>query len=161
MKMKILGRRTLKDIERDYKKAKVKAEIKEKARDKAVRKCNNLLKELEDYKIQNRLYHPMSDLKKYIGRQIIHIRLVERKNEGLEITDVWNHSGILYIDEDGHLSLEEDDIQGMSYDEKKCRYIDSYCGIERECDFVGYLDICFEDEEDTAKPGRSRQKGTK
>lgn len=140
--------RTLEDIERDYEKAKAEAEPLIKARDEAVHKCNVLFEEMEDYKIQNGLYHPMSDLKNYKGRNIIHIKLVERNDDGsLESTDMWNDE-LFSIDENGYLDYSSYEYGVMSYDKRKGKYIYSYhyCGTER--DFVGYLDICLEDEEE-------------
>lgn len=143
-----MSKRTLEDIERDYEKAKSEAEPFINARDEAVHKCNVLLKEMEDYKIQNGLYHPMSYLKNYKGRDIIHIKLVERDKTGsLKVNDMWNDE-YFSIDENGYLDYLSYERGIMDYDKRKGKYIYSYRYCETERDFVGYLDICLEDEEE-------------
>lgn len=139
--------RTLEDIERDYEKAKAEAEPIIKAREEVVHKCNVLHKEIEDYKIKHGLFNPMSDLEKYKGRKIISIKLVEKDEDGnLSVEDMWNDE-IFSVDKDGHLDYSSYNCGVMSYDEQTGKYIYFYHYHSTERDFVGYLDICFEDEE--------------
>ena len=50
------------------------------------KKIRNLENEIEKYKLDNGLYHPMSDLNKYIGKEISSITLVEKNKEGSLVT---------------------------------------------------------------------------
>lgn len=140
--------RTLEDIERDLEKARKEAEPLIKAREEAVGKCNLLLKEKEQYKIDHVLFHPMSELEKHKGKKIVHIKLVEKSQDGkLCATDMWIDE-LFSVDSAGHLDYSSYNYGIMQYREKKQKYIYSYYGLETERDFVGYLDVEFEEEDE-------------
>lgn len=135
--------RTLEDIERDYEQAKREAEPIIKAREEAVHKINLLYKEMEDYKIQHDLFNPMSDLEKYKGKEISHIKLVVRNDDGtFETKDMYNDE-LFKVDENGHLDYSSYNNGIMSYIENKGKYVFCYYGHETWYDFAGYLEICF------------------
>lgn len=141
--------RTLEDIERELEVAKKEAKPLIEARDEAVKKCNKLYQEIEDYKIQNGLYFPMSELEKYKGREISHIKLVVREENGeLSTKDMYNHE-MFSIDKNGHLDFSSYHFGVMNYDEKTKKYIYSYHYCPTVYDFIGYLEIEFENDEES------------
>ena len=74
--------RTLEDIERDLEKAENEAKPIKKLWEESVKKCKLLRGEAEQYKINNGLFHPMEELKNHIGKEISHIKLVEKTENG-------------------------------------------------------------------------------
>ena len=119
-----------------------------KAIDEAVRKCNELLREIEQYRLNNGLFHPMSELEKYKGRRIICIKLVEKDEDGnLDTKDMWN-DGWFSVDPAGHLNYSSYDRGIMSWDEEMGKHYFSYHHFLIYHDFVGYLDVCFEEDEE-------------
>ena len=139
--------RTLEDIERDLKNAEIEAEPIKKLWEEAVKKCNLLRDEAEQYKINNGLFHPMEELKKHIGKEISHIKLVEKTENGeLQVKDMFNYE-MFSVDKNGHLHFSSYEMGVMGWDEDRIMYCYSYHYFEEYHDFIGYLDICFEDEE--------------
>lgn len=139
--------RTLEDMQRDYEIAKKELEPIEKERKKALSKCNELREEMENYKLKNGLFHPMSDLEKHKDKEISSIELVERKENGeLSIEYMYNHE-LFRVDENGHLNYSSYERGVMFYDKEKGKYIYAYHYHEMVHDFVGYLKVDFEDDE--------------
>ena len=140
--------RTLEDIERDLEKAENEAKPIKKLLGEAVKKCNLLRGEAEQYKINNGLFHPMEELKNHIGKEISHIKLVEKTENGeLQVNDMYNHE-MFSVDKNGHLDFSSYEMGIMSWCEKKRMYCYSYHYFRTYHDFVGYLDVCFEDDEE-------------
>ena len=140
--------RTLEDIERDLEKAENEAKPIKKLWEEAVKKCNRLRDEAEQYKINNGLFHPMEELKNHIGKEISHIKLVEKTSDGeLQSKDMYNYE-MFSVDKNGHLDFSSYEMGIMNWCEEKRMYCYSYhyCGTYH--DFVGYLYVCFEDDEE-------------
>ena len=95
--------RTLEDIERDIEC--INEEIKpiDKARNELIEKRSRLHKEKEKYVLDHELFHPMSDLINYAGKEINYIDLVERNKDGLLVIDYIYNDEMFSIDENGHL----------------------------------------------------------
>lgn len=141
--------RTLEDMQRDYEIAKKELEPIEKEREKAVKKCNKLYYEIENYKLKNGLFYPMSDLEQHKGKYVNHIKLVVRdKNGELSTKDMYNDD-MFNVDDSGHLHYSSYQCGVMGYSEEDRKYIYSYYGRETEYDFVGYLKADFEDDEES------------
>lgn len=141
--------RTLEDIQRDYEIAKKELELIEKEREKAVKKCNELYYEIENYKLKNGLFYPMSDLEQHKGQYVNHIKLVVKDENGeLSTKDMYNDE-YFKVDKNGHLDYSSYEYGIMSYDEQRKIY--SYCChyCETLYDFVGYLKADFEDDEES------------
>lgn len=140
--------RTLEDIERDLEIAKKEAEPIIKARDEAVRKCNALYEEAKQFKMQNGLYTPMSELEKHKGKSISHIELVVRNEDGsMETKDMWRGE-ILKVDKNGHLDYSDYTSGVMYFNSKIGKYEHDFHYFPTIYDFVGYLEIRFEEDED-------------
>ena len=141
--------RTLEDMQRDYEIAKKELEPIEKEREKAVKKCDELYREMENYKLQNGLFHKMSELEKHKGRRISSIKLVVREKNGkLYIKDMYGDE-CFRVDKNGHLYYSSWEKGVMIYDESRKKYSYCYHCYESLYDFVGYLEVNFEDEEET------------
>lgn len=141
--------RTLEDIQKDYEIAKKELEPIEKEREKAVKKCNALYYEMENYKLKNGLFQPMSDLEQHKGEYVNHIKLVVKDENGkLSTKDMYNDE-IFNIDENGRLHYSSYQYGIMGYSEKDGKYIYAYYGHETEYVFVGYLEVDFEDDEES------------
>ena len=140
--------RTLEDIERDLEKAENEAKPIKKLWEEAVKKCNQLRDEAEQYKINNGLFHPMEELKNHIGKKISNIKLVEKTENGeLQVNDMYNHE-MFSVDKNGHLDFSSYEMGIMSWCEEERMYCYSYHYCRTYHDFVGYLDVCFEDDEE-------------
>lgn len=139
--------RTFEDIERDLKNAQEEAKPIIKAREKAVAKINQYYHELEQFKLDNGLYRPMSDLEQCKGKEIYHIKLVQRKEDGtLSCKDMYNDE-MFDVDKNGHLYYSSYQCGIMGYSEKDGKYIYTYHGREMEYDFVGFTEISVDDED--------------
>ena len=138
--------RTLEDIERDLEKAENEARPIKKLWEEAVKKCNQLRDEAEQYKINNGLFHPMEELKNHIGKEISHIKLVEKTENGeLQVNNMYNYE-MFSVDENGHLDFSSYEMGIMSWCEEERMYCYSYHYCGKYHDFVGYLDVRFEDD---------------
>ena len=60
--------RTFEDIEKEFLEAKKVSDSIRKELDKALAKTNALYAEMKQFKLNNGMYHPMSDLKQYAGK---------------------------------------------------------------------------------------------
>ena len=114
--------RTLEDIERDLEKAENEAKPIKKLLEEAVKKRNLLRGEAEQYKINNGLFHPMEELKNHIGKEIDHIKLVEKTENGeLQLNDMYNYE-MFSVDKNGHLDFSSYEMGIMFWDDKKQMY---------------------------------------
>ena len=108
-------------------------------------RINKLNREIESYKLNNGLYHPMSELANYKGKEISYIVLVERNEDGTLTTKEEYNDEMFSVDETGHLDYSSYDCGVMSYDENIGKYV-KWCHYHRtEHDYVGYLEVEFED----------------
>lgn len=112
------------------------------------KKIKNLNNEIEMYKLINRLYHLMSELANYKGKEISHIVLVERNEDGTFSTEYMYNDEMFSVDENGHLDYYSYACGVMHYDEKIGKYVE-WCHYHRtEHDYVGFLEIELEDDDD-------------
>lgn len=141
-------KRTLSDIERDLKQAKSELEPIEKEREKAKERVRELCRELDKYKLDNKVYHPISELSKHIGKPISNIRLVERDDNGeLSIDEIFGDE-YFKVDDNGHLYYSSEFGGVMDFDEKINKYVMWRHLCRTEHDYIGFLDIKLEDEEE-------------
>ena len=108
----------------------------------AIRKgISSLEDEIEKYKLDNAMYHPMSDLCKYKGKQISYIDLVERDEDGaLSVERIYNDE-IFGIDLDGYLSYSSYDYGVMDYDTQINKYVWWRHFNRIEYDYVGFMEL--------------------
>ena len=116
-----------------------------KAIDVVNEKISNLENEIEKYKLDNGLYHPMSDLNKYIGKEISSITLVKKNKDGSLATKYMYNDEIFDVDKDGHLYYSSYDCGVMHYDEKINKYVKWFHFSKTEHDYVGFLEIELQD----------------
>jgi hypothetical protein len=104
--------------------------------------------EITRYKLDNGLYHPMSELANYKGREIYHIVLVERDEDGaLDIEYMYNDE-MFSVDKRGYLDYSSYNCGVMRYDENIGKYVE-WCHYRRtEHDYVGFLEIELEDDDE-------------
>lgn len=109
-------------------------------------RINKLNREITLYKLNNGLYYPMSELANYKGKEISYIVLVKRNEDGTLTTEEECNDEMFDIDEMGHLNYSSYNYGVMSYDEKIGKYV-KWCHYHRtEHDYVGYLEVEFEDD---------------
>ena len=139
--------RTLEIIENDLENAQEELKPIREAYDKATKKVSNFRDELERYKIDNGMYRPMSDLSQYIGCNISSIKLVEKDENGsLDTDDMWGDE-YFQVDENGHLDYCSEMGGIMSFDKDIDKYV-MWCHCCRiEHDYVGFLEIRVDKEE--------------
>lgn len=140
--------RTLKEIERDLEIAKKKEEPLVKALGEASNKRRKLEDELQQYKLQNGLFTSMSELEKHKGKLISHIKLVARNEDGgLETKDMYGGE-YFKVDKNGHLDYFSYIGGVMYFNSKIGKYEHDFHYHPTIYDFVGYLEIEFEEDED-------------
>ena len=140
--------RTLEDIQRDFEKAKTELEPIVKEYNKAIEKKSELEDEMENYKLQHGLYHPMSDLLEHKGKEIYFITLVIRNDDGTLVTKEMYNDEMFSVDEKGHLDYSSYNNGIMFYEEKKEKYSYMYHYRETLYDFVGYLEVEFREDDE-------------
>ena len=105
-----------------------------------------LEKEIRDYKLDNALYHPMSELINYKGREIHSITLVEKKRDGKLVTDYMYNDEIFKVTDDGHLHYSSYGCGVMDYYEEDGKYYHYCWGHGTPHEYVGFLDIEVDEE---------------
>lgn len=111
-------------------------------------KIHELDKEIKTYKLNNALYYSMSELDKYKGKEISHIILVERNEDGTLDTEYMYNDEMFSVDKNGHLDYSSYNCGVMHYDDDIGKYVE-WCHYRRtEHDYVGYLEVEFEDDDD-------------
>lgn len=106
--------------------------------DKKIAKLND---EMLAYKLNNGLYHPMSELINYLGKSISSITLVERDKDGALDTDFMYCDEIFKVDEYAHLYYSSWTGGVMDYDNDTKMYVHFYYGCPQYHDYVGFLEI--------------------
>ena len=140
--------RTLEMIENDLKNAEEELIPLQNAFNKACNKVDDLHDELDKYKIDNGLYHPMCDLKQYAGYNIVDIKLVQRNVNGNLVLNNIYYEEIFRIDDDGHLYFSSMESGVIYFDDNIGKYIWVFHGFITEIDYIGFLEICVDDEEE-------------
>lgn len=139
--------RTYEDIRKDLSDAEEELKPISKEYHKLIEEISSLKNELEEYEVNNGWFHPMSDLNQYIGREISSIKLVERKNDGtLTVEEIVNDE-MFSVDKNGHLYFSSYESGVMDYDEDLEKYVEYYHFFGTVHDYVGFLEIKFEDED--------------
>ena len=109
------------------------------------KKLAELESEIEEYKLENTLYHSMSELVNYRGKQIRSITLIERDEDGTLDTDFVYDDEIFEIDDDGHLYYSSYSGGIIKYDNKAEKYVHMYYGHPEYHDYVGFMEIDIRD----------------
>ena len=138
-------KRTLEEINNEISKMQKEAAPIFKEFNKVSQKLRDLYRELERCKIDNGLFYPMSELKQYIGREILLIRLVEKTDNGISAAKEIVGDGIFKVDKNGYLSFSSNEYGVINYDERLGKYVEYYQDCKTEHDYVGFLDIEFVD----------------
>ena len=105
------------------------------------KKISELEREIKKYKLDNTLYHPMSELVNYKGKYVRSITLVERDEDGTLDTDFMYDDDIFEIDDDGHLYYSSYLDGIIRYDNKAEKYVHMYYGHPEYHDYVGFTEI--------------------
>ncbi len=107
------------------------------------KKISGLKRDAEQYKLDNRLFEPMSKLKDYVGKKIEEIGLVEELDDGtLRVEEIWDNE-YFKIDDDGHLDYSSEWGGVMNYDPNINRYVLWRYYNRTEHNFIGYTYISF------------------
>lgn len=129
-------KRTLEIMEEELRLAEEEKKILDK-------KVSSIKKEVEEYKLNNGLYHPMSELAKYKGKEISHIVLVERSNDGTLDTEYLYNDDFLQVNDNGYLHYSSYENGIIDYNDNTDKYVWLYYGTRTECDYVGFLEVEF------------------
>ena len=87
------------------------------------KKIAELKRDAEQYKLDNRLFEPMSKLKDYVGKRIEDISLVEELDDGtLRVEEIWDNE-YFKIDDEGHLDYSSEWGGVMNYDHDIGKYV--------------------------------------
>lgn len=105
------------------------------------KKQTELEREIEDYKLKNAAYHPMSELVNYKGKDISSITLVEKKQNGALVTDFMYNDEIFYVTDDGYLYYSSYGGGIMDYCKEDGKYYHCYYGHSTPHEYVGFLEI--------------------
>jgi hypothetical protein len=135
--------RTLEVMEEELRLVKEEKKPLSDAIDVLNKKIAKLDDEILAYKLNNGLYHPMSELINYKGKDISSIKLVVRDEEGALDTDFIYCDEILEVDNDGHLYYSSYSGGIIEYDNKTNQYVHLYYGTVEDYDYVGFLEIEF------------------
>lgn len=126
------------------------AEEEKKPLSEAIKIVNEKIRQLESeiktYKLNNGLYHHMSELANYKGKDVWSIELVERDEDGTLDTDYMYNDEIFEIDDNGHLYYSSYSGGITEYDIKADKYVHMYYGHGTYHDYVGFLKITLEDD---------------
>lgn len=108
-------------------------------------KATKLRRDIKQYKLDNALYRPMSDLIHYAGRDIRSIELVERCEDGTLDTDYKFCDEIFEVDGNGRLYFSSWDYGIIEYDNDKHKYVHMYHGYPTYYDYIGFMEIELKD----------------
>lgn len=140
-------KRTYEDIKKDLSNTEKELEPVSKKYHNLIKRVSSLKNELEKYEVDNGWFHPMSDLNKYIGKEISSIKLVERKNDGTLTTEEIVRDEMFRVNKNGHLHFSSYESGVMDYDEELEKYVEWYHFFKTVHDYVGFLEIEFDDED--------------
>lgn len=105
-----------------------------------------LEREIRSYKLENTLYHPMSELINYKGKNLYSINLVEKGRDGKLTTDYMYADEWFEVTDDGHLHYSSYAGGIMDYNKNDGKYYHCYYGHSTPHEYIGFLEI--EAEED-------------
>ena len=133
--------RTLEIMEEELKLVKQEYNVLDKKR-------RNLEIEIEEYKLNNGLYHPMSELANYIGKDVDYIKVVIRNEDGTLETDFLCCDEIFEINEYGQLYYSSYSGGIIEYDTTEHKYVHMYYRCPTYYDYVGYMDLKLDDDDE-------------
>lgn len=110
------------------------------------KKISELKREIERYKLDNALYHPMSELMNYKGKNIYSINLVEKMRDGKLTTDYMYADEWLEVTDDGYLHYSSYAGGIMDYNKDDEKYYHCYYGHSTPHEYVGFLEIEVEED---------------
>lgn len=98
---------------------------------------------INQYRLNNGLYHPMSELLNHIGKSVLSICLVKRKDDGTLDTEWIGHKAVFDVYEDGTLVSFDGYDYYLRYDDRIKKYIKEYDHRMEWIDYVGFMSIEF------------------
>ena len=133
--------RTLEDMYKDLHSAEERLKPLDEAATIIRKEISNLEDEIEKYKLDNAMYHPMSELCNYKGNEISYIDLVEKDQFGeLSVERIYNDE-MFNVDPDGYLTYSSYDYGVMDYDTKINKYVWWRHFHKTEHDYVGFMEL--------------------
>ncbi len=133
--------RTLEDMYKDLNSAEERLKPLDEVANSIRKEISNLEDEIEKYKLDNAMYHPMSELCNYKGKQISYIDLVERHEDGTLSVERMYNDEMFSVDEDGHLEYSSYDYGVMDYDVNTNKYVEWFHYRRTEHDYVGFMEL--------------------
>ena len=109
------------------------------------KKASELEDEIKRYKLDNKLYHPMSELANYKGKDILFIELVMQNVDSTLDTVYIHQDDIFEVTDDGHLYYSSYAGGIIEYSRKRHKYIRRYYGNSIDYNCVGFLDVELRD----------------
>lgn len=142
----MISRRTLNAIEKDLEQANVELEPIRDAYKNAINKVTQYERELLRFKIDNKMYHPMSDLLQYTNKSISSIELIVENDEGVLDIDIMC-GDYMCITEDGHLDYSDTCRGVVEWDESKNTYVMYRRGYKSVMKIYGFMGISLNETE--------------
>ena len=112
----------------------------EKKVEKEKKELSKLTKQRIKLFIDNKMYCPISKLKKYADKDINSIRIVLDNGS---IT-LYNYGDFIEIDENGYFYYSDDNNGIVAFDETNNKYYSSYWGRTQELNIVGFYDLIID-----------------
>ena len=139
----------LQKIKDEIEKQKAIVEPIKKEFEAAYSKYDKLQKKLEKYRLEHRMFYPLSKLAEFKDKKIESVCFVQRTKNGKFKTDWIFNDELFTIYDDGkfHYSSYENGIIGYHEGEKKW-FHDYFHTRKRLDDYVGFMKINFSDEND-------------
>jgi hypothetical protein len=97
---------------------------------------------INQYRLNNGLYHPMSELSNHIGKSVRNICLVKRKDDGALDIEWIEHKAVFDVYKDGTLVCFDGYDYHIEYSNSLKKYVKYDHGIEL-IDYVGFMSIEF------------------
>lgn len=98
---------------------------------------------INQYRLNNGLYHPMSELSNHIGKSVRNICLVKRKDDGVLDIEWIEHKAVFDVYKDGTLVCFDGYDYYLRYDDRIKKYIKEYDHRIEWIDYVGFMSIEF------------------
>ena len=138
--------KTPEDIENEYNKARKELDTFDKEWEPLVLRCRALFAEMKKNKVYHGIFHSMSELEKYKGKELSSIRLVMKdKNDNLSLMSLYNDDSF-FVNDQGYLEYSSSNSGYMEYDEDARKYVFMKHFNWTEYDFVGFVNISVIDE---------------
>ena len=120
----------------------------EEIRDEACWNYSLLNNKIVEYRLNNGLYHHMSELTNYIRKDIDRIVVVIKNEDGKLETDIlygemYKEDSECYIDGDGHILYHSNSGEIIKYDYYTNKYIHANGYNIVRYDYIGFMDLEF------------------